>query len=148
MRAAKHEAWWENTIVIFISDHGSRITKTAEIVSTVDKFHIPMIWCGGAVKTDTVIADLVSQCDLPMMLCNQLNINSEQFTFSKDILRGDNSFASYAFNNGFGYLRGNQFFSWDNDNASIIDRTESLDDTTVAQGKAFLQKVTTDFCNK
>ena len=148
MRAAKHEAWWENTIVIFISDHGSRITKTAEIVSTVDKFHIPMIWCGGAVKTDTMIADLVSQCDLPMMLCNQLNINSEQFTFSKDILRGDNSFASYAFNNGFGYLRGNQFFSWDNDNASIIDRTESLDDTTVAQGKAFLQKVTTDFCNK
>ena len=148
MKAARNEPWWNNTVVIFISDHGSRITETAEIVSTVDKFHIPMIWTGGAVAKDTVISDFVAQCDLPMMLCNQLNVNSEQFYFSKDILRGDNSFAFYAFNNGFGYLRGDQFFSWDNESSEIIDRTEQLDDTTLAQGKAYLQKVTTDFCNK
>lgn len=148
MKLARNESWWDNTVVIFISDHGSRITKTAEIVSSVDKFHIPMIWTGGAVAYDTVITDYVAQCDLPMMLCNQMNLNSEQFTFSKDVLRGDNSFAFYAFNNGFGYLRGNQFYSWDNESSKIVDRTEQLDDTTVEQGKAYLQKVTTDFCEK
>ncbi len=148
MRKASREPWWNNTVVIFVSDHGARITKEAKLVSTVDKFHIPMIWCGGAIEKDTVISDLICQCDLPMMLCNQLNINSEQFYFSKDILRGDNSFAFYAFNNGFGYLRGNQFVSWDNENSEIIAKTDNLTDSTLQQGKAFLQKITTDFCRK
>lgn len=148
MRKAVLEDWWKNTVVIFVSDHGSRITKDAEIVSTVDKFHIPMIWCGGAVEKDSVISDLICQCDLPKMLCNQLNVNSERFNFSKDVLCGDNPFAFYAFYDGFGYLRENQFFSWDNTNSSIIDKTEVLNDTTILQGKAFLQKVTTDFCEK
>lgn len=148
MRRARLEPWWNNTLVIFISDHGSRITQNAQIVSSQDKFHIPFIWSGGAITTDTVISELVSQCDFPMMLCNQLDLPSSQFSFSKDILRGDEPFASYAFNNGFGYLRGNQSFSWDNENAAIVKKTNNLHDTTLQQGKALLQKVTTDFCRK
>ncbi len=148
IRRARLEPWWNNTLIVFISDHGSRITKNAQIVSSQDKFHIPFIWTGGAIATDTVISELVSQCDFPMMLCNQLGLPSSQFSFSKDILRGDKPFAFYAYNNGFGYLRGNQSFSWDNENAAIIKRTTILQDTTLQQGKAMLQKVTTDFYRK
>lgn len=148
MRRARLEPWWDNTLVIFISDHGSRITEDAQIVSSQDKFHIPFIWTGGVVATDTVISELVAQCDFPMMLCNQLDLPSAQFSFSKDILRGDEPFAFYAYNNGMGYLRGNQSFSWDNVNAAIIKKTDNLHDTTLQQGKALLQKVTTDFCRK
>ncbi len=148
MKKAQREHWWNNTIVIFISDHGARITKNAKIVSSVDKFHIPMIWSGGAISKDTTITALVNQCDLPMMLCNQLQIPSEQFYFSKDVLRGDKPFVFYAYNNGFGYIRNNQFLSWDNESSQIIEQTENLQDTTIKQGQAFLQKVTTDFCRK
>ena len=107
-----------------------------------------MIWSGGAIQKDTVIEELICQCDFPKMLCNQLNLNSKQFIFSKDVLKGDNAFAFYAFNNGFGYLRENQSFSWDNTNSQIIEQTENLQDTTILQGKAILQKVTIDFCEK
>ncbi|MCQ2960044.1 MAG: LTA synthase family protein [Bacteroidales bacterium] len=148
MRKAKNESWWENTLVVFVSDHGARMSKEAKPVSKKEKFHIPMIWCGGVVEKDTVIQDLICQCDLPKMLCNQLNLCSKQFYFSKDILCGDKQFAFYAFNNGFGYMRGSQFVAWDNESSRIIDRSSDLQDTTVSQGKAFLQKVTTDFCEK
>ena len=107
-----------------------------------------MIWSGGAIRKDTVIDNLLCQCDFPKMLCNQLNINSEQFVFSKDALKSDNAFAFYAFNNGFGYLREKQSFSWDNTNSQIIEQSENLQDTTILQGKAVLQKVTIDFCEK
>ncbi|MCQ2608624.1 MAG: sulfatase-like hydrolase/transferase [Bacteroidales bacterium] len=148
MQKAKQEPWWNNTIIIFVSDHGARISKDTKIVSSVDKFHIPMIWSGGAIRKDTTITDLVNQCDLPMMLCNQLQIPSEQFYFSKDILRGDKPFVFYAYNNGFGYIRGDQFVSWDNESSKIIEQSTNLQDTTLKQGQAFLQKVTTDFCRK
>ena len=147
MRKAKQESWWNNTLVIFVSDHGARMPHTI-LSSDPKKYHIPMIWAGGVVEKDTVIADLVNQCDLPMMLCNQLGIPSARFTFSKDVLSGDKPFAYYSYNNGCGYLRDNQFFVWDNESSSIIDKSENIADTTILQGKAFLQKITTDFCRK
>ena len=148
MNKARNESWWENTLIVFVSDHGARISKNAQIVSSQEKFHIPMIWSGGAIRKDTVIDNLLCQCDFPKMLCNQLKLNSKQFVFSKDVLKSDNAFAFYAFNNGFGYLYENQSFSWDNTNSQIITQTDNLQDTTVMQGKALLQKVTTDFCEK
>ncbi|MCQ2606690.1 MAG: LTA synthase family protein [Bacteroidales bacterium] len=148
VQKAKREPWWENTVVIFISDHGARISKNKKHASSIDKFHIPMIWTGGAIHTDTVITSLVNQCDLPMMLCNQLQLPSNQFYFSKDVLRGDNPFVFYAYNNGFGYIRDNQSVSWDNESSKIIEQSTNLQDTTLRQGQAFLQKVTTDFCRK
>lgn len=148
MRKARNEKWWNNTLVVFISDHGSRISKDPKPVSALEKYHIPMIWTGGAVTHDTIVTEILSQCDFPMMLCNQLELPSEEFTFSKDILRGDKPFVFYAFKTGFGYMRNDQAISWDNTNSQIISATDNLQDTTIRQGKAFLQKVTTDFCEK
>lgn len=149
MRRAKSEPWWNNTLVIFVADHGSRIPHSIMWYEKV-KFRIPMIWSGGAISSDTTISELMSQCDLPKLVCNQLDLPSEQFYFSKDVLRGDTPFAFYAFNDGFAYLRENQYFSWDNDNSAIqiVSKSDELSDTTIQQGQAIIQKVTTDFCRK
>lgn len=149
MRRAKTEPWWDNTLVVFVADHGARIPHSIMWYEMV-KFRIPMIWSGGAIASDTTISELMSQCDFPKMLCNQLDVASDQFYFSKDILRGDKAFAYYAFNDGFAFLRDNQYFSWDNDNESIqiVSQSAKLSDTTIQQGQALIQKVTTDFCKK
>lgn len=147
MQKARQEPWWDSTLVVFVSDHGARLPHDI-LSSNPVKNHIPMIWAGGAIRKDTVIDALCNQCDFPMMLCNQLQFPSDQYVFSKDVLRGDTPFMYFAYNNGFGYRRGNQSFVWDNEYSKFISATENLADTTLKQGQAFLQKVTSDFCRK
>ena len=146
VRRASVEPWWSNTLLILIADHGSRLPDNSPNYVT-EKFHIPMIWLGGALaKTDTIIDKYLSQCDLPLVLCNQLEVNSSDFGFSKDVLSGSRSFAFYAYNNGFGFVADNERFIYDlTSNKALRDEAN---DTTIMQSQAFLQTLLHDFNQK
>src|SRR5690606_5251835 len=45
---AKQQSWWENTLVIFIADHGSPSPGNSSPEDT-RKYQIPMLWLGGAI---------------------------------------------------------------------------------------------------
>ena len=54
---------WKNTLVIFVSDHGYPYPK--DVVNYEPRrYHIPMLWVGGAVKEPVVIDKLANQTDL------------------------------------------------------------------------------------
>ena len=87
---------FDNTIVIFIADHGRANIYNQ---NTYDEkyFHIPLLIWGGALNksySGTKINRVGSQADLAKTLLNQLDINSSEYHWSKDLL--DPTSASWA----------------------------------------------------
>lgn len=79
---------YDNTVVVFISDHG-RSNIYNEDTYDQKYFHIPLLIWGGALKDEyagQIIDKIGSQADLAKTLLNQLNINSDEFHWSKDLL--------------------------------------------------------------
>jgi len=60
-----------------------------------------------------VIDNYLSQNDIPLLLCNQLELDGSDFTFSKDILAGSPSWGFYAYNDGIGFVTENEKFIYD-----------------------------------
>ncbi|MDR2919349.1 MAG: LTA synthase family protein [Tannerella sp.] len=117
---------WENTLIIFIADHAMQKYPQGFSNNEKIRFHIPMIWIGGAVKQPAVISDLSSQNDLAATLLSQLNIDHTDFKFSKDILNPQSrKFAFYSYVNGFSMIDSTGTFTFDNDQEKIIEQTGS-----------------------
>ena len=103
---------FDNTIVIFISDHG-RANIYNEDTFDEKFFHIPLLIWGGALKNEYVgqtIDRVGSQADLAKTLLNQMSINSDDFHWSKDLLDPSTqawalctSTTSYGWKNADGY---------------------------------------------
>ncbi len=146
IETAKKSSWWENTLVVLVADHGAKYEQVA--YSSPEKFHVPMLWLGGALtQSDTVISSTCSQVDIPLMISNQLNKNYLGANFAKDILAGQEPFAYYAFNNGFGFVNDSTYFVWDLDLGNFISKKE-VSSQVSKQGKSYLQEVLVDFSNK
>jgi phosphoglycerol transferase MdoB-like AlkP superfamily enzyme len=144
MEKAKNSHWWHNTLVILVADHGVPIPGNS-LVSDKEKFHIPMVWLGGAVsKKNLKLDNLVSQVDLPAILLDQLNIDHSSYTFSKKLSSRETAFVYYAFNNGFGWLSRENYLVHDcTANRTIISRGEDIQ-CELQKGKAYLQVLQTD----
>lgn len=136
---------WDNLLVIFVSDHGFGYPASLQNHEP-DRFHIPMLWTGGAVKEPRRIETVACQTDLAATLLGQMNIDCREFMFSKDIFEPNApKYAFYAFNNGFGFVdsTGNSIF--DNANNSIISNNPSANDSLrIVKGKALLQTLYQD----
>jgi len=147
VRRASVQPWWDSTLLVLVADHGSRHPGNSPI-HVPEKFHIPMIWLGGALNvTDTVINNYLCQSDLPTLICNQLGIGSSEFTFGKDVLSGSRQFAFYAYNNGIGFLTPTEQLSWDLE-TSRPTSDFPVSDSTIRQSQAFLQTLLHDFNQK
>jgi phosphoglycerol transferase MdoB-like AlkP superfamily enzyme len=102
---AKTKPWWKNTIVVLVADHCSLMPVSMEI-NDPKRYHIPMIWLGGALTQSPVKIDkLMAQYDLPGTILQQMNFPTTDFTFSRNALgdhyRGE---AVFANNDGIGYV--------------------------------------------
>ncbi len=135
-----------NTLIIFVADHGSRLPEnTSPYVP--GRYKIPMIWTGGAIKKDTVINKFAGQTDISATLLSLLNINTDDFIFGKDIFsKQSKSFAFYSFNNGFGFITDSttQVFDINKNDYFMYKNT----DENNVFGKAYLQYLTNDFIKK
>ena len=120
VRRASAQPWWNNTLLVLVADHGSRLPEHSTNYA-LRRFHIPMIWLGGALATtDTVIDNYLSQNDIPLLLCNQLEVDGSDFIFSKDILAGSPSWGFYAYNDGIGYVTDNEKFIYDRPSKKLM----------------------------
>jgi len=106
---AQKSAWWKNTIVIFVADHGHALPNQSQDNDPL-KFRIPMVWTGGLLQ-DTKIDEVSkagSQPDIAATLLAQLNINASKFTFSCNLFDTTKTgFAYFAFRNGNVFLSQN-----------------------------------------
>ena len=140
---------WKNTLVIFVSDHGYPYPK--DVVNYEPRrYHIPMLWIGGAVKEPVVIDKLANQTDLAATLLNQLGIDHDTFTFSRNILSPDYpEYAFYTYSNGFGFIDSTGISVYDNEgNKPLIEAPRKGSDLRLRKGKALLQTLYDDLGNR
>ncbi len=140
---------WKNTLVIFVSDHGYPYPKDVPGYEP-RRYHIPMLWIGGAVKKPVVIDKLANQTDLAATLLNQLEIDHDAFTFSRNILSPDYpEYAFYTYSNGFGFIDSTGISVYDNEGKkTLIETPREGSDLRLRKGKALLQTLYDDLGNR
>lgn len=128
---------WDNMLVIIVADHS--YSYPYNISNAVpERYRIPMLWTGGAVRGPQVIDTYASQTDLAATLLEQMGLPHDDFRFSRDIMCPEvPHFGYFTFNNGFGVV--------DSTGATVFDcttqRVISPDSTAwqLKAGKAILQ---------
>ena len=148
IKAAKTQPWWDNTLVVLVADHGARNPGNSPVYA-LEKFRIPMIWFGGAIKEGgRKVTKYGSQTDIPQTLFGQLNMN-KNYPFSKDLFaRESRSFAFYTFNDGWGFITDTLVQVFDNINHRLIIEEGEGKSKTPFQGSVYLQSTYQDFLNK
>lgn len=140
---------WKNTLVVLVSDHGYRYPASLTDYEP-RRFHIPMIWLGGAIKEPAIIDTYANQTDLAATLLSQLNLPHDSFTFSRDILApGYPEYAFYTFPNGFGFIDSTGISVYDNEsNKPLIESPTENSNERLNKGKVLLQTLYDDLGNR
>jgi len=109
-----------------------------------------MLWLGGALNVrDTVISNLASQSDLAATLLTQLDMNADDFIFSKNILnKAYIPYSYFAYSGGFGFQKPDDLVIFNTVTSTYPESTGKSESTIQKQGKAFLQSMFMDFYNK
>ena len=146
---AKKQSWWNNTLIVIMSDHGHPLPRHKGYFNSPKKFKIPMLWLGGALqKTGIKIDNFSAQTDFAYTLTDLLNGNAKQFPFGKNLLNtSDDNYAHFIFNKGFGTISKNGTFVYDYvSKKPVIENGNSkkLD----SLGKALTQNAYQDFMDK
>ena len=139
---AKHEPWWDSTLIIITADHGHHYPETPEMVEQAPgQYRIPMLWLGGALAVrDTVIRGVASQTDIVKTLLDQLGIGSSEYMWSKDFLTGAAPpFAYYTFNNGFGFVDASGSYVFDNVTRRVIHQEGRVSPGAILAGRSYQQ---------
>ncbi|MDU1893030.1 MAG: sulfatase-like hydrolase/transferase [Dysgonomonas sp.] len=139
----KETSLWENSLVIFIADHAMQSYPQGINNSNKQRFHIPMLWVGGAIQNPMVVSDLGSQNDLVATLLSQMDIKYDTYNFSKDMLNPEsNKFAFYSYVNGFSMMDTTGVVIYDNDTKKILEQTGNPD--LERKAKVFFQNMYLD----
>lgn len=135
----KQDPQWDNSLIILVPDHCMRYPYSIENHKPL-RYHIPMIWTGGAITGKRTISEFGSQIDLAATLFNQMELPHDEFIFSKDIMNKSNpKFGFYSFNNGFGMMMSNGHIVYNCAAEKVTEIADSTNNDLEKKGKAFLQ---------
>lgn len=147
MIRAKASDWWDNTVILFVADHGHAQPGSKKLQDK-ERYRIPLLMVGGAIKKDSLIHKFASQTDLANTLLAQLAQPETSFTFSKNILSpAAPSFATYFFNDGFGFVSPDLYIVYDNVGKQFL-RTEGAEKTDLDRAISYQQILFTDYNHK
>jgi len=146
---AKKQDWYQNTVIVIMSDHGHSSPKHEGEFFAPIKFQIPMLWLGGAVNKNVKEVDAISsQVDFSYTLLDLLGGDNSKFVFGKNLFNtSDNQYAYYSYNKGFGVVseKGNYLFDYiKNESISASGTYQHLD----SLGKAITQNAYDDYLNR
>ena len=137
---------WKNLLVIIVSDHGYSHPYGIDDKDR-RKYHIPMLWLGGAIKEPMEVERYVNQTDIPSTLLNQLKINSKDFIYSRNVFNPySENYAFYVFNNGFCFMDTTGYVIFDcNANQLIEGKNEN---NKIEKGQSLLQTLYRDISER
>ena len=136
---------WKNTLVIMLPDHDALYPATM-LNSAPERYRIPMLWMGGAIKRPMHIDTLAAQTDLAATLLGQMDIPAKEFTFSRNFMQKSSpKYAFYTFSSGFGLVTPESKVSFDcNSNGLISGKGKNITKAK-KEGQALLQYLLYDF---
>ncbi|MBS1738354.1 MAG: sulfatase-like hydrolase/transferase [Bacteroidetes bacterium] len=145
---SKQAPWWKNTLIVMVADHGHHLPGN-DANDAPSKFHIPLIFTGGALKMKGVVNNIGSQTDIVPTILDQLKIPRNKFVWGKDLLDSSaRQFAFYSFNNGFGWVTPQGTITMDNVSKKIIEKSPLSDTTNLKFGKAYMQLSYQDYLDR
>lgn len=149
IRQAKTKAWWHNSLIVCVADHGHRLPGESKLYEEL-KFSIPMLWLGGALQiSDTVISTYGSQIDIPKSILPQLQLDVSDFTFGKNIFDpSPEMFGFFVFNDGFGFVSREFTYIHDNVGDTTILFSGNINKKNADKGKAYQQVLMEDYQGK
>jgi phosphoglycerol transferase MdoB-like AlkP superfamily enzyme len=140
----KKKEFWKNTLLIITADHGHRHPHN-KAIQDKERFKIPLLMLGGAIRKDSVIHTLSSQTDIANTLLAQLDEPHPEFRFSKNILaKNVIPFAAYFFNDGYGFLLPDAYVVYDNPGKQFL-KTVGADQAMQDLSKAYQQSLFSDY---
>lgn len=141
---------WENMLVVMIADHGLAYPEELQ-TGDLPRQRIPMLWIGGAIKSPMVINDYGSQSDMAATLLAQMSIDSEEFTFSRNMLNPHTSkFGFWSYNNGFGVISAEGYVRHNltNDTTTEHQISDQMGEHAKRMGKAITQSLHKDLIKR
>lgn len=116
IKSAKKEAWYKNTLFIFVADHAHH-TPMAWSRANKNWHHVPMLFYGDVIKEKyrgVSVDKIVSQRDIPATLLSQLDIEHSRFEWSRDVLCEEYKENAYIMNkDGFGLITNEGSLTYD-----------------------------------
>lgn len=138
---------WKNTVIVFVPDHLGAYPENLNNL-TVERYQIPLLMIGGAVREPRRIDVYGSQQDIAATLLAQLALPHSEFTFSKDMLNPDSPhFAFFTVPDAFGMVTPDNrvIFNCQADAVAVDEGTAK--GKNLPLGKAYLQKLYDDIAN-
>jgi phosphoglycerol transferase MdoB-like AlkP superfamily enzyme len=151
MQEAKKQAWYNNTLFVFISDHSHNSPKNYGY-HQMQYRRIPFVFFGDVIQSQFKglhYKQICSQLDFASTLLSQLHLNTSDFEWSKNQFNphiAHNAF--YAFDEGLGYIEPTGNFVWHvSQNRFEFERFYVPVNKNVLhqRGKAYLQRITEQF---
>ena len=148
VRQLKETPLWKNSVVLFVPDHLGVYPESIDHLSP-ERYTIPLILTGGAVKEPQRITAYGSQIDIAATLLAQLGLPHDDFTFSKNILNPSSPhFAFFTFPNIFGMVTADNevVFNCESNTVAMDEGTHQGENLN--KGKAYLQKLYDDLAKR
>lgn len=135
---------WEHTVVVLIPDHLGCYPEGISNL-TVERYEIPMLMIGGAIRRPCRIDTYGSQHDLAATLLAQLGLPHEEFVFSKDLLCSEAPhFAFFTVPDAVGMATPEGKVIYDCQSGQTAVSQGTAPDRLLHQAKAYLQKLYDD----
>lgn len=147
IRKFKKTKAWNNSIVVMVADHAMTYPYGIDY-RDVNRYRIPLLIVGGALKSPMRIETYASQIDITATLLYQLGIDHRNFTFSKNILNPLSfHFGYYTFKNGFGMVSHENYYVYDYDAQKIYLNTGKENENKL-KAEAFIQTLYDDIAGR
>ncbi|MDR1458976.1 MAG: LTA synthase family protein, partial [Bacteroidales bacterium] len=144
--SVKNQSWYDNTLFILVADH-SHPSHIERSYYEMNYQRIPMLWYGNVLKEEFkgIQYDVIgSHVDIPETLLSQLGYEDSLFTWGKNMFNPYcNQYAYYEIPRGFGWIspKGSYTYSADGKNFYYFTGEESLQDSLLITGQAYMQKL-------
>lgn len=144
----KQSETWDNLLIVCIPDHVVKNYPRDAERTDKNRNRIPLLMLGGAIKEPKLIETLCNQTDLAATLLAQMQLPTDEYKFSRNILSPAYKypFAYHTYNNGIQFIDSTGFSMLDLD--SGVTLKEEPGDTThnrLKRAKAILQSTYNDY---
>ena len=148
VKSLRKSRLWNNSLVIMVPDHLGAWPQHPDNFKQW-RYHIPLIWTGGAIRQPMVIKTLGSQQDIAATLLSQLGIMHKDLVFSKDMLNpAVNHFAFFLPYDGIGMITEDNELLYDNQLKKTVYDAGKKKGVNLKAGKALLQVLFDDISKR
>ncbi len=146
---AAKQSWYNNTLFVLVADHGHRLPQNNDMNLAKAK-HIPLLFFGNALNSAFKgyrCSKIGNQNDIAATLLSQLNLTSDRYVWSKNLLNpGTNDFAYYSNETVLGWISKSDSIAY-----SYVEKkniaNNSYSKINELNAKAYLQQLYATFNN-